>query len=51
MDLFLTNTTIHFTNEWTVVILWIIVRFLSAVWTLPLAVPIHFRGSIDEQVI
>ncbi len=31
--------------------LWIIVMFLSAVWTLILTAPIHCRGSIAEQVI
>ncbi len=31
--------------------LWIIVMFLSAVWTLILTAPIHCRGSIDEQVM
>ncbi len=30
--------------------LWIIVMFLSAVWSLILMAPIHRRGSIDEQV-
>ncbi len=30
--------------------LWIIVIFLSAVWTLILTAPIHCRGSIAEQV-
>ncbi len=30
--------------------LWIIVMFLSAVWTLILTAPIHCRGSIGEQV-
>ncbi len=31
--------------------LWIIVMFLSAVWTLILTAPIHCRGSIAEQVM
>ncbi len=31
--------------------LWIIVMFLSAVWTLILTAPIHCRGSICEQVM
>ncbi len=31
--------------------LWIIVMFLSAVWTLILTAPIHCRGSISEEVI
>ncbi len=30
--------------------LWIIVMFLSGVWTLMLTAPIHCRGSIAEQV-
>ncbi len=38
--------------DWSVVdYLWIIVMFLSAVWTLILTAPIHCRGSIAEQVI
>ncbi len=32
-----------------VVFLWIIVMFLSAVWTLILTAPIHCRGFIGEQ--
>ncbi len=31
--------------------LWIIVMFLSDVWTFILMAPIHCRGSIDEQVM
>ncbi len=31
--------------------LWIIVMFLSAVWTLILTAPIHCRGSIAEEVM
>ncbi len=31
--------------------LWIIVMFLSAVWTLILTAPIHYRASIGEQVM
>ncbi len=31
--------------------LWIIVMFLSAVWTLILMAPIHCRGSIDEKMM
>ncbi len=37
-------------NWWTGVV-WIIVMFLSAVWTLILTAPIHCRGSIGEQVM
>ncbi len=31
--------------------LWNIVMFLSAVWPLILTAPIHYRGSIGEQVM
>ncbi len=31
--------------------LWIIVMFLSALWTLILTAPIHCRGSTGEQVM
>ncbi len=31
--------------------LWIIVMFLSTVWTVILTAPIHCRGPIGEQVI
>ncbi len=31
--------------------LWIIIMFLSAVWTLILTAPIHFRQSIGEKVM
>ncbi len=31
--------------------MWIIVMFLSAVWTLILTAPIHCRASIGEQVM
>ncbi len=31
--------------------LWIIMMFLSAVWTFILTAPIHCRWSISEQVI
>ncbi len=31
--------------------LWIIVMFLSAVWTLILTAPIHCRGSTGEQAV
>ncbi len=37
-------------NWWTGVV-WIIVMFLSAVWTLILTAPIHCRASIAEQVM
>ncbi len=48
MDLFLTNRQLSSSNWWTVVV-WIIVMFLSAVWIL--TAPIHYRGSIGEQVM
>ncbi len=55
MDLFITNTQ-HFTSQainwWSGVdYLWIIVMFLSAVWTLILTAPIHCGGSTGEQVM
>ncbi len=31
--------------------MWIIVMFLSAAWALILMAPIHWRASIDEQVM
>ncbi len=48
--------TFHFKRcklmDWSCVdYFWIIVMFLSAVWTLILTAPIHFNGSIAEQVI
>ncbi len=49
MVLFLTNTPFHFTR-WTGAV-WIIVMFLSAVWTLILMAPIHCSRSISEQVM
>ncbi len=54
MDLFI--QTQLFTSQdvkwWTGVdYLWIIVMFLSAVWTLILTAPIHCRGSIGEQMM
>ncbi len=51
MDFFLTNMqlfTSQDVNSWTGVV-WIIVMFLSAVWTLILTAPIHCRGFIGEQ--
>ncbi len=61
MDLFRTNTHEDFQHhkmltdglEWCGLLdyYWIIVMFLSAVWTLILTAPIHCRGSIAEQVI
>ncbi len=56
MDLFLTNMQLLASpdvNWWLsgVDYLWIIVMFLSAVWTLILTAPIHCRGSIGEQAM
>ncbi len=49
MDLFLTNIPLM---DWSGMnYLWIIVIFLSAVWTLILTAPIHCRGSIAEQMM
>ncbi len=48
MDLFLINMQLFTSlglSYWTGVV-WIIVMFLSAVWTLILTAPIHLRGSI-----
>ncbi len=53
MDLFLTNMQ-HLTSQdvnWRTGVMWIIVMFLSAVWTLILTAPIHCRASICEQVM
>ncbi len=46
MDLLITNSQLVDYTRY----LWIIVMFISAVWTLFLTAPIHCRGSIDEQV-
>ncbi len=46
------TNTLLFTPKvinWQTVVVWIIVMFLSAVWTLILTAPIHCRGSIGEQ--
>ncbi len=52
MDLFLTKRSFSSqdVNWWTGEV-WIIVMFLSAVWTLTLTAPIHCRGAIGEQVM
>ncbi len=53
MDLFETDMqifTLQDINWWTGLV-WIIVLFLSAVWTLILTAPIHCRASIGEQVM
>ncbi len=53
MDLFLTNTQLLASEDinWWSGVVWIIVMFLSAVWTLILTAPIHCRASIGEQVM
>ncbi len=57
MDLFsYKHAAFHFTGrqlmDWSGVdYLWIIVMFLSAVWTLILTAPIHCWGSIGEEVM
>ncbi len=51
MDLFLTNMFINTYINWWTGEVWIIVMFLSAVWTLILTAPIHCKGSIDEQMM
>ncbi len=52
MYLLITNTQFFLNMDWGGVnYLWIIVMFLSAVWTLILTAPIHCRGSISEQVM
>ncbi len=43
-----TNSFSHYKSG--VDYLWIIVMFLSAVWTLVLTAPIHWEGSIGELV-
>ncbi len=54
LDLFLTNVQLFALQDinWhTGVVVWIIVVFLSAVWTLILTAPIHCSGSIGKQAI
>ncbi len=53
MVFFLTNTQLYTSKDvnWWTGVVWIIVMFLSAVWTLILMAPIHCRGSIGEQVM
>ncbi len=53
MNLFLTNTQLLASQDinWWTGVVWIIVMFLSAVWTLILTAPIHCRASIAEQVM
>ncbi len=51
MDLFLINMQLFISQDinWWTGVVWIIVIFLSAVWTLILTAPIHCRWSIGEQ--
>ncbi len=54
MSLFLKNTSFHikYLMDWSGVdYLWVIMMFLSSVWTLILTAPIHCRASIGEQVM
>ncbi len=53
MDLFLTNMQLFTSQDinWWTGVVWIIVMFLSAVWTLILMAPIHCRASIGEQLM
>ncbi len=53
MDLFLTIMQLLASEDimWWTGVVWIIVMFLSAIWTLTLTAPIHCRGSIVEQVM
>ncbi len=37
--------------NWCTGVVWIIVMFLSSVWTLILTAPIHCRASTDKQVM
>ncbi len=50
MDLFLTNMQLFASQDvdWWTGVVWIIVMFKSAVWTLILTAPIHCRGSIGQ---
>ncbi len=56
MELFLVNTqllhiTVHSLIDWSHVdCLWIVLMFLSAVWTLILTAPIYCRGSIGQVI-
>ncbi len=52
MDLFLKNMQVFTSQDvnWWTGVMWIIVMFLSAVWTLILTAPIHYKGSISEQL-
>ncbi len=49
MDLFFCFTSQDV--DWSTEDVWIIVMFLSAVWTLILTAPIHCRASISKQVM
>ncbi len=53
MDLFLPIMQLLASEDimWWTGVVWIIVMFLSAIWTLTLTAPIHCRGSIVEQVM
>ncbi len=53
MDLPLINMQLFISQDvnWWTEVVWIIVMFLSAVWTLILTAPIHRRWSIGEQAM
>ncbi len=53
MYLFITNMQFFVSQDinWWTGVLWIIVMFLSAIWTLILTAPIHCKGSIGEQIM
>ncbi len=45
------SNSLKLNANWWTGFMWIIVMFLSVVWTLILTAPIHCRGSFDEQVM
>ncbi len=51
MDLFIANTQLFTSQTLADGVVWIIVMFLSAVWTPILTAPIHCRASIGEQIM
>ncbi len=53
LDLFLTNMQLFASQDINTLtgFVWIILMFLSAVWTLILTAPIHCRASIAEEVM
>ncbi len=53
MNKFRTNTQLFTSQDvnWSTGVVWIIVMFLSAVWSLILMAPIHCRGYTGEQIM